>query len=55
MGLDLVARNMVVAKLSVMRNFDCVPPVTQFNVQISILSAFVNYSAHMYEFLPQSL
>jgi hypothetical protein len=38
-----------------MRNFDCVPPLTQFNVQISILSSFINYYAHMYEFLPQSL
>jgi hypothetical protein len=26
-----------------MRNFDCVPPVMQINVQISILSSFINY------------
>jgi hypothetical protein len=36
-----------------MWNFDCVPPIMQSNVDISILSTFVNYLAHMYEFLPQ--
>jgi hypothetical protein len=37
-----------------MQNFNCAPPVMQFNVQIPILLALLNYSAHMYEFLSQS-